>query len=199
MTFTDDGGTEETVFSAATQAVADDGIFILTEEADTFAATAGVDQIWGLGGDDILSGLAGNDQIFGGLGNDFSDGGTGADEMWDSEGGDDTYVVDNSGDEVFEFGFEGQGTDTIQTTLGVYALGPAGEFDTGHVENLTYIGTGNFTGTGNELDNIITGNGGNDALFGGLGADTLDGGDGDDIRRAGKATIPMSSTMPATK
>ncbi|MGH6691240.1 MAG: peroxidase family protein, partial [Gammaproteobacteria bacterium] len=83
VTFADDGGTEETVFSAATQPVADDGVFILTEDADNFTATALADEIWALGGDDIIAGLGGNDLIFGGLGNDFIDGGTGADEMWD--------------------------------------------------------------------------------------------------------------------
>ena len=178
VTFVDDGGTTETVTSAPTQPVADDLLFILTEAADNFTGTAGADEIWGLGGDDTLFGLAGNDLIFGGLGNDFSDGGTGADEMWDSEGGDDTYVVDNAGDQVFEFA--NQGVDTILTSLATYALGPAGEFDSGHVENLTYTGTSDFTGTGNALNNIIAGNGGNDTLNGGAGNDSVTGGDGND-------------------
>ena len=65
----------------------------------------------------------------------------------------DTYVVDDPGDQVFEFGLEG--TDTIRTTLGAFALDSISG-----VENLTYIGTGNFTGTGNEFDNVITGNAG---------------------------------------
>ena len=185
VTFTDDGGTPETVTSAATQAVSEDGIFFLTEDADNFTGTANADQIWGLGGNDTLFGLGGNDQIFGGLGNDFSDGGTGADEMWDSEGGDDTYVVDDVGDQVFEFGFAGQGTDTIPTSLATYALGPAGEFDSGHVENLTYTGTGAFTGTGNELDNVITGDVGADTLSGGPGNDRLDGAGGADAMTGG--------------
>ena len=180
VTFTDDGGTTETVTSAPTQPVADDLLFILTEAPDNFTGTAGADEIWGLGGDDTLFGLAGNDLIFGGLGNDFSDGGTGADEMWDSEGGDDTYVVDDAGDQVFEFGFAGQGTDTILTSLATYALGPAGEFDSGHVENLTYVGAGGFTGTGNALDNEITGGAGNDTLNGGAGNDSVTGGAGND-------------------
>ena len=192
VTFTDDGGAVETVSSLPTQPVADDLVFILTENADTFTGTAGADEIWGLGGGDNLFGLAGNDQIFGGLGHDFIDGGTGADEMWDSEGGDDTYVVDDPGDQVFELA--NQGTDTIRTTLGTYALGPAGELDTGHVENLTFIGAGNFTGTGNELANVITGGtgddtldggAGNDALIGNAGNDTLEGGAGNDALNGG--------------
>ena len=44
------------------------------------------------------------------------------------------------------------------------------------VENLTYTGTGDFTGSGNELDNVITGGSGSDTLDGGGGNDTLDGG-----------------------
>ena len=48
------------------------------------------------------------------------------------------------------------------------------------VENLTYTGTWNFTGTGNALNNTIRGGIGNDLLNGGLGADTLVGGDGND-------------------
>ena len=116
VTFVDDGGTTETAFSLPTQPVADDGVFILTDEVDNFTGTAAADEIWALGGDDVIFGLAGNDLIFGGLGNNVIDGGTGADEMWDSEGGDDTYVVDDFGDLVFEFGFDAsQGIDTIQT------------------------------------------------------------------------------------
>jgi Ca2+-binding RTX toxin-like protein len=185
VSFLDDEGNPETVVSAPTQPVADDGVIILTEGADIFTGTEAAEQIWGLGGDDVIFGLGGNDQIFGGLGNDFVDGGTGADEMWDSEGGDDTYVVDDPGDQVFEF--DGQGTDTIQTTLNSYTLlGPAdGLFGEGFVENLTFIGTGDFTGTGNELGNVIVGGIGNDTLDGGAGNDTLDGGAGADAMTGG--------------
>src|SRR6185503_3277210 len=58
--------------------------------------------------------------------------------------------------------------------LGSYAL-PA------NVEELIYSGSGDFTGTGNNLDNLIVGGGGNDVLNGGLGRDTLSGGAGNDI------------------
>jgi Ca2+-binding RTX toxin-like protein len=188
VTFTDDGGTQEIVLSTATQPVADDGVILLTEDADTFSANVGSNEIWALGGNDTIFALGGNDIVFGGLGDDFVDGGAGADEMWDSEGGDDTYVVDDPGDQVFEFGFdELQGIDTIQTTLDSYTLGPAGDTlsDTGFVENLTYIGTGSFTGIGNELDNVITGGALSDTLDGGLGSDTLIGGAGADLMIGG--------------
>ena len=45
----------------------------------------------------------------------------------------------------------GAGTDTVQTALASYTLGAA------NVENLTFTGSGNFAGTGNALDNVITG------------------------------------------
>ena len=53
----------------------------------------------------------------------------------------------------------------MTTTLANYSLG-------GNVQNLTYTGTGNFTGNGNGLANTITGGAGNDTLFGNGGADT---------------------------
>ncbi|MGO7172235.1 protease, partial [Rhizobium leguminosarum] len=78
--------------------------------------------------------------------------------------GDDTYIVDNAGDSVAENADEG--TDTVKTVLASYTLGV-------NVENLTYIGTAAFVGTGNGLANTITGGVGNDTLNGGAGADSL--------------------------
>ena len=94
--------------------------------------------------------------------------------------GDDRYYVDDVGDGVVEG--TGGGTDFVDTTLSAYSLGA-------NVERLRFVGTGAFTGTGNELANGLTGgagddtlNGGdgNDALRGGGGADTMTGGDGAD-------------------
>lgn len=119
--------------------------------------------------DNTLTGLAGNDTLNGGLGADTMLGGT----------GDDTYVVDNAGDIVTENA--GEGTDAVHSSLS-YAL-------TGNVENLSLTGPAAIRGTGNELDNGITGNGaantlyglaGNDTVNGGGGADTLVGGTGND-------------------
>jgi Ca2+-binding RTX toxin-like protein len=90
--------------------------------------------------------------------------------------GNDIYTVDNAGDVVTETG--GGGTDTVQTTLNAYALGD-------NVENLTFTGAGDFTGTGNALANTITGGAGNDTLAGGAGNDALTGGAGDDILAGG--------------
>ncbi len=126
--------------------------------------TAGVTldyYIDGQGGNDTLTGGAGNDRLIGGTGADAMAGGT----------GNDTYVVDNAGDVVTEDA--GAGTDTVETTLTTYTLGA-------EVENLTFTGAGNFTGTGNALANVITGGIGNDNLNGAGGADTLIGGAGND-------------------
>jgi Ca2+-binding RTX toxin-like protein len=85
--------------------------------------------------------------------------------------GNDTYIVDDIGDSVIEN--SGEGNDTVRTALAAYAL-------TANVEDLRYTGAGNFTGTGNDLNNYIYGAGGNDTLSGGDGHDTLTGNGGDD-------------------
>ena len=85
--------------------------------------------------------------------------------------GNDTYVVDNAGDVVTEA--SNAGTDSVQTTLSSFTLAV-------NVENLTFTGTGAFTGTGNAANNFITGGTSNDTLDGGAGNDTLNGGGGDD-------------------
>lgn len=120
-------------------------------------------------GDDLLSGRGGDDVILGGTGNDFLDGEQGADQMAGGTGND-IYLVRDTTDSIVELA--GQGIDTVQTQLGSHTLaGKMGE----NVENLTYIGTGNFTGIGNKLNNIIHGNVGDDVLQGLEGNDTLDG------------------------
>jgi Ca2+-binding RTX toxin-like protein len=131
--------------------------------------------ITGAGGNDRLSGGAGNDTLNGGAGNDTLDGGTGNDTMVGGTGND-TYVVDSAGDVVTEASNEG--TDIVNTTLAAYTL-------TANVENLTFTGTGDFAGTGNDLANVINGGGGNDTLLGGAGDDTLNGGAGNDTLKGG--------------
>jgi len=115
------------------------------------------------------------------VGNDYDnnlDGGLGADVMI-GNGGNDTYTVDDVGDQVVET--PEAGFDTVRSSIS-YVLGMA-------IENLTLLGSAGLSGTGNELDNIMTGNGGAnrigggfgaDSLFGGSGNDTLSGGDGND-------------------
>lgn len=160
-----------------------------TNEADTFAGIAASSVFYGLGGNDVISGTsgenrffggAGDDQLIGGLGDDHLDGGADVDTM--SGGyGDDTYVVDSINDVVVEFEYDGN--DTIQTTLSTFTLGE-------NLENLIYVGTGDFVGTGNEDHNVLAGGEGDDQLFGldgddlflaSNGVDIIDGGEGFDI------------------
>src|SRR5262245_14114237 len=129
--------------------------------ANVMPGGAAADTLSGLGGNDTLIGNAGNDTLNGGIGNDSMTGGL----------GNDTFVVDSAGDIVIEN--LGEGTDTVQTALNSYTLGA-------NLENLTFTGTGNFSGTGNALANTITGGAGNDTIDGGAGIDTMIGGAGND-------------------
>ena len=131
-----------------------DDLLIGDNGANVLSGGLGRDTLLGLGGDDVLIGGSGvPNQLQGGTGND-------------------TYVLTTVGDTVIELA--GEGTDTVETTLGAYTLGA-------HVENLTYIGAGGLTGTGNAADNILTGGNGADVLKGLGGDDVLIGGGGNDI------------------
>jgi serralysin len=133
-------------------------------------AGSGNDTIVGNEANNTLWGNAGNDSLAGGIGNDTLIGGAGLDMM--SGGvGDDVYIIDNANDAVIENA--NGGTDTVQTALASYTIST-------NVENLTYKGTGAFTGTGNATANTIIGGAGNDWLNGAAGVDTLIGGTGND-------------------
>ena len=127
----------------------------------------------GNSGDNVLTGGAGNDRLIGNAGNDTLDGGAGVDTMIGGLG-DDTYVRDAATDVITE-GLNA-GTDTVQSSLN-YTLAA-------NLENLELTGAA-LTGTGNTLNNIITGTSGNNTLTGLAGNDTLNGGDGNDILNGG--------------
>jgi len=112
---------------------------------DTLFGGAGADTLVGGSGNDTLMGGAGNDALDGGIGDDYLVGGAGNDQMRGGAG-DDIYYVDSALDTVIENA--GEGTDTIVTAFQASTLGA-------NVENLVFSGTGNFTGTGNELNNVI--------------------------------------------
>ncbi len=157
-------------------------------DADFIYGLAGADTLNGLVGEDFLDGGAdndtlhggddndtlkggdGNDQLFGDAGDDFLNGGSGADTMTGGTG-DDMFVVDDAGDIVIEGGSEG--IDTVYTAIS-YTLD-------NNVENLILAGSGNINGTGNGLDNLISGNAGINTLDGGGGNDTLSGRGQNDI------------------
>ncbi|MEZ0316343.1 MAG: hypothetical protein ACAH10_05570, partial [Methylophilaceae bacterium] len=119
--------------------------------------------ITGAKGKDSLKGGAGNDTLDGGENKDTLDGGTGNDLMIGGLG-DDTYYVDSASDRISDSG----GNDQVRVTADSYTMAAG-------IENMQYVGTGNFTGRGNSLANIITGGNGNDYLTGGRGREGLDG------------------------
>ena len=123
----------------------------------------GSDNIDGSGNplDNILIGNSGNNQL---------SGGAGADEMRGFDG-DDTYVVNHAGDQVFETS-PTDGVDTVRSSI-TYSLGS-------YLENLVLTGIAAIDGNGNSLVNSLTGNGNDNQLNGGQGADTMIGGGGDD-------------------
>jgi parallel beta-helix repeat protein len=100
--------------------------------------------------------------------------------------GNDTYVVNHSGDKIVEQPGEGD-NDHVKAYI-TYTLAD-------NVEDLTLMGNVIY-GSGNASNNVIRGNTannvlksfeGNDTLYGGAGADTLQGGDGDDTYYVGTA------------
>ena len=103
------------------------------------------------------------------------DGGAGADILQGGLGAD-TYLVDNAGDVITETGV---GIDTVVAS-GVTSFTLATL-----VENLTFVGSSNFTANGNSLANVLTGGTGNDVLNGNDGDDTLIGGGGTDSLKGG--------------
>ena len=118
--------------------------------------------------DNTITGNATGNQLSGGAGNDTLDGRAGADVM-DGGEGDDTFYVDNAADVVIDTGGY---LDWVYAKLS-WVMGAG-------IETLTLTGTGNFSGTGNTLNNYIIGNSGANTLSGGGGYDQLLGGMGND-------------------
>ncbi|HET8899978.1 MAG TPA: calcium-binding protein, partial [Rhodanobacteraceae bacterium] len=139
--------------------------------ANTLGGWDGDDLLQGLAGDDSLFGGTGNDHLLGGAGNDYLDGGAGIDQL-EGGAGNDTYITDDTADVVAED--VGAGTDAVQTTAS-YTL-------SANIENLFLMaGAGAIDGTGNALDNYLSGNGAVNVLSGMGGSDTMVAGGGDDL------------------
>lgn len=108
--------------------------------------------IIGNAGDNSIDGRQGADILKGGAGNDF-------------------YYVDNIGDKVYEE--KDQGYDILYSSLSYNLSGQ-------YIESLTLKGDLSINGTGNSLDNWISGNGGDNIIDGGIGADMMFGHGGND-------------------
>jgi serralysin len=97
--------------------------------------------------------------------------------------GNDTYGLDQSGELALIQELANEGNDTLLIT---YAATPQSSLvdlsisNLVNVENATLLGSGNFTLTGNSLNNTLIGNADNNVLNGGAGTDTLTGGAGAD-------------------
>ena len=137
-----------------------------------------IENVVGSAFDDTLTGNASANVLAGGDGADTLNGAGGADTMLGGRGND-IYFVDHAGDVVTEQ--PGEGADTVRAMM-------SSGLDE-NIENLTLLGAGNYNGTGNAADNVLTGNAGsntlsgmegNDTLIGGAARDTLTGGSGND-------------------
>jgi Ca2+-binding RTX toxin-like protein len=123
--------------------------------ANVITGSAGADVLVGGAGDDRLTGGAGLDRLIGGIGSDY-------------------YYVQDGGDVVVEV--SGEGMDTVFASAD-YILGA-------EIEYLRLTGAAR-SGTGNALDNTITGSDGDDVLRGMGGLDILQGGVGNDVLYGG--------------
>ena len=142
--------------------------------ADDVNGSAGNDVLTGGAGNDEISGDTGKDKLTGGDGDDELDGGVDADVMAGGKGND-LYGVDDAGDKITELA--GQGFDTVVSFVANYTLGAT-------LEGL-FLDAGAINGTGNALDNVMSGNVGANSLNGLGGRDALSGNDGNDTLKGG--------------
>lgn len=155
--------------------------------ANTITGDAGDDTLNGGAGDDKLYGGLGADNLIGGDGKDSLDGGAGADTLAGGAGND-SYIIDDSLDAIIEVA--GGGSDSARVTAQAWTLSD-------QVESLTFIGSGDFAGTGNALANSMTGGGGADSLVGLGGADKLIGGAGGDSLTGGSGADTLTGGLGA--
>jgi len=163
------GEGHEEVYASVSFSLTDDA-HVETMVASSTNPNAAID----IRGSAIANLMIGND------GDNRIDGAGGADDM-QGRHGNDTYVVDNVGDTIYETGYqEGGGIDTVETFINFNMDQPYYE-----LENLVLVGTASINGTGNARANIMTGNSGNNVLRAGNGLDVLIGGDGNDTLLGG--------------
>lgn len=154
-----------------------DGGHDTVQSSASYELGANLEDLVLIGGAITGIGNSSNNLILGNANNNVLDGRGGADTLVGGDGSDTYYVtgietiVENAG----------EGIDTILTQVD-YALSD-------HLENLTAAAGYVITGSGNELNNVMTANDlgtalvgldGADTIIGGISADTLDGGTGAD-------------------
>lgn len=181
-----DGGIDSVSYASATTGVTVN--LLLTDAQDTIGAgrdrLSDLEILIGSNHADRLTGGVGDNVIRGGDGNDRLMAFSGVDSLY-GEAGDDTYIV-GSDTLVVEAG--NQGIDLIEAWDTDFTLPE-------NVENLSlnfdpYAGAAvephpaTLNGTGNSLNNVITGSYGANQLGGSTGADTIYGGGGDDVLSA---------------
>ncbi len=169
-----DSGAKLTLNSDGTFDYDPDGVFDFTPTSgsgainqpsvDTFTYTVtGGDtatvtiNLAGLDTDDVLLSAAGASLLAGGVGND-------------------TYIVDHTGDQVNEA--VGEGIDAIYSHVS-YTLGASSEVET--LSTITWQATNAIDLTGNGISNYLIGNDGVNVLNGGGGADAMVGRAGNDV------------------
>ncbi len=134
-------------------------------QANILAGGAGADTLVGIAGDDSLDGGSGNDRLEGGSGADTMAGGLGSDR----------YIVESATARIIEVADAGY--DTVVTSVD-FTLAS-------NLERLVLGGTAGLRGTGNALDNAMTGNAGANWIDAGVGADTITGEAGADTLDGG--------------
>lgn len=124
------------------------------------------------------TGNASDNYILGNDNNNRIDGRAGADTMR-GERGDDTYIIDNMGDRVFEG--VGMGYDTVE----ISASYDASINSIYSIEKVVLTGSGNIDYTDWNNSAEIWGNSGNNKIYGGEGKDIIYGGGGNDTLYGG--------------
>eukprot|EP01030_Chromulinospumella_sphaerica_P034459 gene34459-biopygen15925 len=196
------GGTENDIYIAdslgdQTLENAGEGVDIVRTALEGWALGANIETLElqgsanlsgsGNSGANTLKGNSGANTLYGQAGADVLDGGLGADVM---VGGteNDTYVVDNLGDQTIEN--IGEGSDRVQTALDAWVLGA-------NIEDLLLMGSAGLSGSGNSLANTLYGNPGANTLYGLAGADAIFGYDGNDIIVGGLGDDAMAGGLGA--
>ena len=170
-TYTVDSSTDVVIEanSSGTDLVESSASYVLSNYVENLTLT-GTAHISGTGNflSNIIEGNSGDNTLDGGLNADILMGGV----------GNDVYKVDNPGDIIIENPDEG--IDRVESSISFDLASNVENLTLENIDNVTLLGTGDFTATGNDLNNVLTGNTGNNILDGRLGNDTMIGGLGND-------------------